>query len=316
MIRTAPPTSTQVLLHADDFGMNPAVNQGIIAGFSHGVLTSTSILANAPEFTDAVTRWWWLDGERAAGRIASADIRQSLGDRCASPFDLGVHLNLTEGTPLTADFPAECRDTSGRFPGLGVMARRLLLTPRRWRPAIQRELSAQVARVVDAGLRPTHLNGHQYVELFPALAEPIIDIAARFRIPVVRVACERGVWRAMVLARLASRWRGRSRRASLCSADEYHGTAHAGRVSLDLMRRWTSGLPEGCTLEVGLHPGLAPAAPSVDGWRDPLGALRPRELELLQSPELRDLLAAGGLHLGRIRSLTRASLTPHGRRAA
>lgn len=312
MIRTASPIGTQVLLHADDFGMNPVVNQGIIAGFSHGVLTSTSILANAPDFTDAVTRWSWLDDERAAGRMASVDARRSLGDRCASPFDLGVHLNLTEGTPLTPDFPSECLDASGRFSGLGVIARRLLLTPHRWRPAIERELSAQVARVVDAGLRPTHLNGHQYVELFPALAEPIINIAARFRIPVVRVASERGVWRALVLSRLASRWRERSRHASLCSADEYRGTAHAGRVSLDLMRRWTSGLPQGCTLEVGLHPGLAPVAPSADGWRDPLGALRPRELELLQSPELRDLLAAGDLHLGRLST----SLTPHGRLAA
>ena len=35
------------MLHADDFGMNEAVNQGIVQGFSQGLLTSTAILALA-----------------------------------------------------------------------------------------------------------------------------------------------------------------------------------------------------------------------------------------------------------------------------
>ena len=40
--------SGTIILHADDFGMNPAVTAGIVRGFEHGLLTSTSLLTNAP----------------------------------------------------------------------------------------------------------------------------------------------------------------------------------------------------------------------------------------------------------------------------
>lgn len=307
----------RIFLHADDFGMNTSVTEGIVTGFTHGLLTSASILANAPGFAEAVHRWKWLDQERAAGRLASADNRRLLGDDAACPFDLGVHLNLTEGTPLTSGFPTECLDATGRFTGIGSMLRRLTMNAARLRTPVLQELSAQVERVIDAGLRPTHLNGHHYVELIPALAEPIKALAARFQIRAFRAAHEQHVWLALrshpspatntclalVKVGFARRLRRRFRN-QLAFADAFCGTAHAGRMSLDVLQRSIRRLTPGATLEVALHPGHAPATPAsrpiTDHWQDPLEELRPSDLTMVRSSQLFDLLASADVRLGRI----------------
>ena len=310
-----------VFLHADDFGMNTAITDGIVTGFTHGLLTSASILANAPGFADAVRRWKWLEQERAAGRLSSAGGRGALGDNGEYPFDLGVHLNLTEGRPLTPGFPAEFLDATGRFPGIASALRRLTLHAGRLRVPVLQELSAQVERVMDAGLRPAHLNGHHYVELIPQLAEPIMALALRFQIPAVRAARERHLWLALrnhpapatntclafVKAGLAHRLRRRLCN-HLVSADAFCGTAHAGRMSLDLLQRSIRRMRPGSTLEVGLHPGHAPdttgGRPIAGHWRDPLEDLRPAELTMVRSSQLVDLFASAGVRLGRIASMS------------
>lgn len=297
--------------------MNAAVNRGIMTGFSHGLLTSASVLANGPGFGEAVAHWKGLEQARVTGRLRSAETRRALGDRGDSPFDLGVHLNLSQGAPLTPAFPAACLDDAGCFAGIGRLLRVLTLNPAGVGAAIGRELAAQIARVVDAGLHPTHLNGHHYVELIPALRELIGALARRFHIPVVRVARERHVWLALrdhpapvtnlCLAIVKSGLARRLHRRvppPLAFADVFCGTAHAGRVSAGLLRRSVGGLRPGSTLEVGLHPGEAagptPSRARTDGWGDPLAALRPSELALAQSPQLVDLLADARVQLGRL----------------
>ena len=52
--------------------MNRAVTDGIIRGFTHGLLTSTSLLANAPDASQALKAWRQLELQRAAGRLPSS----------------------------------------------------------------------------------------------------------------------------------------------------------------------------------------------------------------------------------------------------
>src|SRR5580704_17699051 len=51
-----PENMKQLILNADDFGMTRGVNEGIIRAHREGVLTSTTLMANGPEFDDAVSR--------------------------------------------------------------------------------------------------------------------------------------------------------------------------------------------------------------------------------------------------------------------
>ena len=124
-----------LVLHADDLGMNPAVNAGIECAFAHGLLTSASILANGPACTEALRSWKRLQEAQCSGSLWSTSARLKLGDGLR-PFDLGLHVNLTQGRPLTPGFPAELLDASGQFPGVFRLFQRLVAD---WTPASGRE---------------------------------------------------------------------------------------------------------------------------------------------------------------------------------
>lgn len=303
------PDAHRLVLHADDFGLNAAVTHGIIDAFSDGLLTSTSILTNAPAAELAIREWKRLDETRRTNGLRSADLRTRLGDKCG-PFDLGVHLNLTQGRPLTAQrFPSDLLDAGGRFPPPGKLFVKLLVSGKRLRSALDDELSAQIEWLLDHGFQPTHLNGHQYIETMPVIRDLLPELASRYAVHCVRAACEPGHRRtslrpdmrlsnwclSFVKQYYALRCRDRLDAANLDHPDAYFGTSHAGRIDLNLMRRYLRLARRHTRSEIAFHPGRSPSSRDddlqSDGWHDPLAAARPAELRLLCSPALAELLA-------------------------
>lgn len=312
------PQLPSLILHADDFGLNAAVTDGIIEAFSSGLLTSTSLLANAPAAEYALEQWQRLELARRSGDLPSQATRRRLGDPEA-PFDLGVHLNLTQGVPLTGGaFPNELVDTSGRFLGPGRLYCRLCSNGRRWYEAIRDELETQTKWLLDRGVTPTHFNGHQYVEMMPVVSDIIAELAQEFRVQCVRAAVEPGHWRSSLLPGLrvtnwclshvkqhyAHRWAAMLDRFGITRADAFFGSSHAGRIDLAVMRRFVRLAPKHGLVEIAFHPGQAPRGEIpqevIDGWHDPLAAARPSELALLCSSKLADLLATSSFQLDRI----------------
>jgi predicted glycoside hydrolase/deacetylase ChbG (UPF0249 family) len=302
-----------IAFHADDLGMNSAVDEGIFECFERGVLTSTSVLANGPSAAAALEQMSFLN---ASAEKRTSAMRTQLGDR-GVPFDIGVHLNLVQGRPMTGDrYPGDLLDDEGRFVDIGKLFWSVIRSGSRWIEAITAELSAQIAWVVDHGVQPTHVNGHRYVELVPGVGQAILSLLPRYAIPVVRSPLESGLWRTTMSTRGFAAWslaqakRALARRfdrlvdkANLKRGGQYFGTAHAGHVTLDSLRRWLAGRPFHREFEVGIHPGAA-AQPNVtaekDGWRDPLASLRSNERDLLCSAELVDLLTEHRCRLTRL----------------
>ena len=68
----------RLIINADDFGLTEGINDAIIEGHRRGIVTSTTLMANGPAFDNAAERG---KSERALG--------------------IGIHLNLSEGTPLS-----------------------------------------------------------------------------------------------------------------------------------------------------------------------------------------------------------------------
>jgi len=310
--------SSRLVLHADDFGMNRAVSDGVLHGFQHGLLTSTSLLANAPDAARALSQWKELLADQAAGRLPSADVRRRLGDP-DYPFDLGVHLNLTQGRPLGGDrYPAELLDPEGRFPGVFSLFARLRRSGDKVREAIRDEWRRQIQFLCDHGLQPTHLNGHQYVEMLPAAAEIVPELMGQFNIKAVRVAWEPALLRntalhgfridkwplARVKHLFATRFRKLIEARGIAHPDAFYGTAHAGGVDLKLLRLFLASSQGHRLVEVGLHPGQSAGETSPEdqsnGWRDPLTLSRPEELRMLVSEELPRCLESSTWRLGRL----------------
>jgi len=293
--------------------MNRSVSVGIIRGFTHGLLTGTSLLANAPDAEAAIRDWRLLEGQREAGRLPSAEARATLGEP-TQLFELGIHLNLTQGCPLTRRYPPQLLDRAGRFCGIGRLFRHLHRRRPRFETALQSELSAQIEYLKDRGIQPTHLNGHQYIELLPGLRGTVRGLLARYGIKTLRVPRERGLARTTLVNRLAvANWSlahvkrfyaGRllrdAQRWDVRFPSVFFGTSHAGRVDLRMVQQYVAS-GRGCRLiEIGLHPATSSNAEPVAGWDDPLAHHRPQELQMLTSTALVELLRSRGLALGRL----------------
>ena len=151
-----------VIVNADDFGHSAGVNEAIAAGFAAGAISSTTFMANMPAAAEAA------DLARARG----------FGQR------IGIHLNLTEGEPLSEPIrrePAFC-DADGRYrPTLRRAA--LDLTPSQAR-AVETELRAQIARTRDLGIAPTHFDSHHHVHNIWPVGSIVVALARENRVPV------------------------------------------------------------------------------------------------------------------------------------
>lgn len=310
----------RVVYHADDFGMSEVVNAGILNSFRQGVLTSTSLLSNGPAAFEACRQWQGLLQECSAHSIASFSVRKELGDP-ELPFDLGVHLNLTQGRPLTGDqYPAELLNEHGEFPGIGAVFTRF----RRMGPTqvtkVNNELNAQIEWMCDHGVRPSHLNGHQYVEMLPAVGAMIPEMLNRYQISVCRVAKESGLTRTvlgqgrfvdwgmgLVKRHYANRFLRQMRATPTRFPDQFFGTSHAGRIDLTTVIEFLRRARGVAATEVGIHPADPPQADACrpgDPWFDSLQDLRVAERDLLCAPALRDAMVRQNLKLGRLQLLT------------
>jgi predicted glycoside hydrolase/deacetylase ChbG (UPF0249 family) len=266
-------------VNADDFGLSAGVNRGILEAHAAGVVSSVSVLVNLPAWEDA------LRGLRGAG--------PGLG--------VGLHVNLTAGSPLSGG--GTLRDPrTGAFHPLEALVRRALAG--RVDPAdVAAECAAQVARLREAGVAITHLDGHRHVHVLPGVWPAVVETARRQGIAVVRVPLEPlganpGNWRALVKkVALAAAWRTASRGAPAPrSADRFFGVSlQGGREFLPRLMALLDRLEQGTT-ELMVHPGHADgdlAQPVGDRYVTPRAA----ELAVLTSPVVRERFRRGDFRL-------------------
>src|SRR5439155_26471075 len=89
----------------------------------------------------------------------------------------GVHLNLTDGIPLTSDLQKTLGRWSGRFPRKFAMAKAILFGAVKV-DAVKREWRAQIERCLEHGLKLRFLNSHEHMHILPSLF-PVVKALAR-----------------------------------------------------------------------------------------------------------------------------------------
>ena len=194
----ATPPQRMIALHADDLGMNRAVSDGIFQGFEQGLLHQHVVVEQRPRRRKGFELLDELESRRAAGRFgihgpATAVARPPYGLRPGYPSqpDAGA-------TPdrLTLIRPS-CWTPAAVFRDFGLF-RRLARRGALVAAAIEEELTCQTESMIDRGHPPTHLNGHQYIEMLPVVSRVLDSLLQRTRIRVVRVAWEPSWWRSFL----------------------------------------------------------------------------------------------------------------------
>ena len=143
----------QLIVNADDLGLTPGVNRGILRAFREGIVTSASLLVTGSGFEEGV-----------------ALARQN------PELDVGLHLALVEERAvLGPDVLPTLVDETGRFPRTSAeFIRRAILGGINWLE-VEREIAAQIALFQETGLRLSHLDSHQHLHMFP----PVFQIVRR-----------------------------------------------------------------------------------------------------------------------------------------
>jgi hopanoid biosynthesis associated protein HpnK len=255
---------TYAIVNADDFGLDPGINRGIVEAHCRGIVTSASLMPTGEAFEEA---------------IVLAHKHVALG--------LGVHLTLVEGRPV---LPAE------KIPSLVTAEGGFIKTPwgflKRWAAGqirlgeVKKEFDAQVAKVADQGIRIDKLDSHMHLHLLPGIFQAALEVGRKHRIKGIRLPLEEFRWRGFgymagstkqVVLRCLSLLHARSVRPSeLFCPDYLCGVAESGQMTEGALLRTLSSLRPGVT-EIMVHPGYHSG--EMDRW--PLSRRYRREKELI-----------------------------------
>src|SRR5580693_1959990 len=162
-----PPGTKLLVVHADDLGETHSVNAAAIKALEGGMINSASLMVPCPWFPEI------------------ADYAKSHPD-----VDFGLHLTLTServyyrwGPVASKDEVPSLVDANGYFhlnwtgpPSINAKE-------------VELELRAQIERALAMGVRPTHLDSHQYrlFENGKDIFQSVLRVAHEYKLPVFLV---------------------------------------------------------------------------------------------------------------------------------
>ena len=240
----------QLIVNADDFGLHPLINAGIIKGHQEGFITSTSLMPSAPCWQEAV-------------RLAKENPR----------LGIGVHLTLVGSVPsvLPKEQVSSLLDDDGLFlPDYVAFAKRYYSGAVK-KAELEAELRAQLERALSCGVNITHIDSHQHTHVLPGINSLVLKLSNEYNIIRVRIPKEgylftggfqTGVGRLIGRSGLsfcADMAALRADSLGLRHPQHFYGMLAGGHLNAQLIANILRQLPEGVS-EIMTHPGLDSAA--------------------------------------------------------
>jgi len=277
----------RLIINADDFGLTSGVNLAIAKSGWCGGITSATIMANAPAFSEAV----------------------SLA-RSTPQLKTGCHVVMVDGKALASGLPS-LTDGRGRFHKSLADFAVTAVSKRLAAQEIQREAEAQIRKIQSAGITLTHVDSHKHTHMFPQVLRPVLRAAKACGIGAIRnpfepirswplglVASAPGMWLrtagVLTFQLFAAEFHRAIREEGIRSTDGTVGIAATGKLDQKMLLAILSGLPAG-TWELVCHPGYADQDLRGAGTR--LVESRQVELEALTSEATKQAISAHGIEL-------------------
>lgn len=146
----------KVLFNADDFGLTKGVTDGIIQAHTNGVVQSTTLMMNGLATDYAVAK---------AKKFPSLQV--------------GIHLVLTYGKPLSDDVPTLLNE-QGTFKYTNSFEQ--MGSPNI--EDVEKEWRAQLDAFLATGLPLHHIDSHHHVHGWPVLKEVVLALSKDYDVPV------------------------------------------------------------------------------------------------------------------------------------
>lgn len=246
-----------LIVNADDFGLTRGVSRGILTCYHNGIVSSTTLMVN-----------------RGADPALVEELR-------ASGLGVGLHVNLTLGTPVSdPQRVPSLLDAGGQF------VRDAREQAGRARPE---EARIEIGNQVEAfrrlmGRFPTHLDSHHHVAKDGALLDLLCFFAKALKIPIRAQDAE---------------VRARARKDGIRTPEHFMGESGpepywSGAKVLEHLRALPPGVSEFMT-----HPGYFDDDLAYSRY----GKQRETEVAGLTHPEARTLIAREGIRLAHFGNL-------------
>jgi predicted glycoside hydrolase/deacetylase ChbG (UPF0249 family) len=292
----------ELIVNADEFGLTEGVNHGIVNVHRHGIVTSTTMVPNEHAFGHAV------------------DLAQT-----ERSLTIGVHLNITHGSPVLPEVRVfSLVDDDGLFYRRGRFLQRMVAGHIDL-IHVEDEFRAQIEKVMQASISPSHLDSHESVHMYPAVFRVVAGLAREFRLPVrlqdepmaresfatsaayLRYLTSDAFAKNQVMKALSHRYRVLLRDWGIPTSDSFLSTFNCLRkdpTNLErALARELENLRPGVT-ELMVHPGFSDSLleSSLDGGHE-AALLREEEMRILTDPNIRDLLEQRDVRLVNYRAL-------------
>jgi len=149
----------KVIVNADDFGFSKGVNLGIAEAYRNGLVRSATMMANMPGFEHGV--------------------EVSRQNPC---LEIGVHLTLTAGRSLGERY-STITDDQGNLLRLAEVERRANAGTLDL-DEVEAEYEAQIQKVLEAGIRPSHFDGHHHTQNLAGVVGVFLKLASKYGVGV------------------------------------------------------------------------------------------------------------------------------------
>ena len=281
-----------MIVNADDFGLSPEVNSGVIRAHRDGILGSASLMVAEKAAKDA--------GELARQNPA---------------LDVGLHAVVCRGRSiLDATHLRGAVDSSGHFIENPVMAGMRYFFDSSMRAKMTDELRAQIERHLELVGNLNHIDGHLNFHVHPLFADILIDLAVEYKVPCIRLPRESVMTtlrlrrdhaplklvEAAIFRTLSRRTRRMMTERGLRSTDSLFGLHQSGHLDEDYIVGVIDKLRDGTT-ELYFHP-----AADVGGI--PPSAAAQLEVEILTSPRVREAIDRNDIELITFADLSKRDL--------
>ncbi len=284
----------RLIVNADDFGFTSGVNRAIVESHTHGIVTSSTLMANGSAFTEAV-------------QMAKASPNLSVG----------CHVVLIDGQPVLEASKIATITESERFrDGLKSFVARAM-AGRMSALEIESEAKAQIQKIQSAGVTLSHFDTHKHTHMFPQILRPVLRAARACGVRAVRnpfgprfplrsseLLRRPNLWTRVaevrVLSRFAQQFRHAAAEEGFATPDGTLGIEVTGTLDETLFQAIAESIPDG-TWEFVCHPGYNDADLAAAKTR--LRESRETELRVLTLPQAREILARTGVQLISYRDL-------------
>jgi len=154
-----------VIVNIDDVGLHKDVTEASFKALKFGMVKTGSIMVPAPNFERAINLW-----------------------QENPEIDLGIHLTLTSdewGEKYSGSTVLPKTDVPSLYSPQGIMwTTDEAFVMHAKRKDMENEMEAQIRKVLDTGLKPSHLDHHMSIYSHPDFLSILVELSLKYKLPM------------------------------------------------------------------------------------------------------------------------------------